>query len=377
MKPNARVAEIPALTGLRAWLAWWVAIYHLTIPELAPLPPDGWLEPVRAKGYLAVDGFFVLSGFILSYVYRDAFARSAPGTYPRFLIARIARIYPVHLAMTLVVVALLGVMVLGTGFQPRVAERFSLRELLLHLTLLHGWGFSRMLSWNYPSWSISAEWFAYLCFPLVYRAVLQQPGTGRAAAIAASALGGLAAFEQLGPNGSLSYTYEYALVRIGFEFVLGSALLMLARAWLARPDRQRGRAVRPHALLALAGAFGCVFVAPDAATVGMLALTILFLSHPHDLLARSLGTRPMVYGGETSYAVYMTHAIVQGVAIIAIRAVPVLGLVPGWLRLISLMAVVQAASGVVYALVERPGRSWVRRIGEAMILRRAVARGGA
>ena len=108
MKPPARVAEIPALTGLRALLAWWVVVYHMTIPELAPLPPDGWLEPLRAHGYLAVDGFFVLSGFILSYVYRDAFAAGVPGIYPRFLLARLARLYPVHLAMTLVVLAMLG-----------------------------------------------------------------------------------------------------------------------------------------------------------------------------------------------------------------------------------------------------------------------------
>lgn len=365
---RGRVAEIPALTGLRALLAWWVAIYHLTIPELAPLPPDGWLEPLRANGYLAVDGFFVLSGFILAYVYRDAFIRPEPGTYARFLIARLARIYPVHLAMTLVVAALLGAMVLGTGFQPRVAERFSMRELLLHLSLLHGWGFSRMLAWNYPSWSISAEWFAYLCFPLVHRMVLRDDSRLRAALIALAALAGLAAFERFGPNRSLSYTYEFALVRIGFEFVLGAALLMLARRWLDSPPQ--GARLRPHGALAFAAALASVFVLPDAATVGLIALVILFLSHPRDALAAPLGTRRMVYGGETSYAVYMTHAIIQGVAIIVIRAVPGLGAVPGWLRLLVLILLVQAAASLVHATIERPCRAWVRRGGDLLILRR-------
>mgnify|MGYP000989605473 CR=1 FL=1 len=140
MKPPARVAEIPALTGLRALLAWWVVVYHMTIPELAPLPPDGWLEPLRAHGYLAVDGFFVLSGFILSYVYRDAFAAGVPGIYPRFLLARLARLYPVHLAMTLVVLAMLGAAVVATGFQPRVADRFSraAKGFASAITVTHG-----------------------------------------------------------------------------------------------------------------------------------------------------------------------------------------------------------------------------------------------
>jgi peptidoglycan/LPS O-acetylase OafA/YrhL len=375
--PPVRVAEIAALTGLRTWLAWWVAIYHLTIPELAPLPPDGWLEPLRANGYLAVDGFFVLSGFILSYVYRDAFAAAAPGTYPRFLIARLARIYPLHLAMTLLVLALLGAMVLGTGFQPRVAERFSMRELLLHLGLLHGWGFSRMLAWNYPSWSISAEWFAYLCFPLVHRFVLRGESRPRAVAIAALALAGLAAFEQFGPNRSLSYTFEFALVRIGFEFVIGAALLMLARAWLEDPRARHDGPARPHATLALLAALASVFVLPDAATVGLIALAILFLSHPRDWLARPLGTPVMVYGGETSYAVYMTHAVIQGVAIIVVRAASPLGMVPGWVRLLVLMLLVQAAASLAHAVIEKPGRAWVRRVGETLLLRRRAVGEGA
>lgn len=372
MSPPARPAEIPALTGLRALLAWWVAVYHLTIAELAPLPA-GWLEPVRANGYLAVDGFFILSGFILAYVYRARFAAPAPGEYRRFLVARLARIYPVHLAMTLLVVAMLGAAVLGAGFQARVAERFSTRELLLHLTLLHGWGFSRMLAWNYPSWSISAEWFAYLCFPLVHRAVLRGEGFVRPALIGAALLAGLAAFEQLGPNASLSYTYEYALVRIGLEFPLGACLMMLARPWLEAAPAGNAR---PHGALALAAALASLYALPDAATVGCLAALILALSHPDDALGRWLARPVAVYAGETSYAVYMTHAIVQGVAIIGLRAVPALLTVPGWVRLLVLVAVVQVAAHLVYHLIERPGRALLRRLGDGAFAGVAAAARG-
>lgn len=376
MKPPARIAELPALTGLRALLAWWVVVYHMTIPELAPLPADGWLEPLRAHGYLAVDGFFVLSGFILAYVYRDAFAAGEPGVYSRFLLARLARLYPVHLAMTLLVLAMLGAAVLGTGYQPRVGERFSGRELLLHLSLLHGWGFSRMLAWNYPSWSISAEWFAYLCFPLVHRLVLREESRARAGAIAVAALAGLALFEQLGPHGNLSYTYEFALVRIGFEFVIGAALLMLARPWLGATRRRGGR--RPHAALALAAALAAVFALPDAAVVGLMALVILFLAHPDDALGRLLlARRAIVYGGESSYAVYMTHAIVQSVGILALRAVPAVAALPVWVNLFALLFAVQIAASLVYAFIERPARSWIRRFGEARIARRLAMGGGA
>jgi peptidoglycan/LPS O-acetylase OafA/YrhL len=358
------------LTSLRWFLAWWVCIYHLTIPEVAPLPP-GWLEPLRAHGYLAVDAFFVLSGFILAHVYRDQFHRFQARTYARFLVARLARIYPAHLATLLAMLLLLMAAIHVAGLAPRVAERFSAREFLLHLSLLHAWGLSTQLAWNFPSWSISAEWFAYLCFPLVHLLVLRHEGWGRPMAVIGAGLAGLAGLEVFGPNGGgLSYTFEFALVRIGCEFSIGAAVLMLVRPWIARARTGLRGPARPHGALAAAAALAGPFLLPDTASVALLAGLIACLAHPDDALGRLLDRRWLVYGGETSYAVYMIHGLVQWLAIQAVRSVGAVAAVPGWARLVVLVLIVQAAAMLLYHLVEGPMRAWLRTQGERHVVSR-------
>ena len=79
------------LTAMRFFAAMWVVAFHFT-PSLG-----GGMPALVAKGYLGVELFFVLSGFILSHVYMESFG-DRRFRYPDFLWARLARIYPVHLA---------------------------------------------------------------------------------------------------------------------------------------------------------------------------------------------------------------------------------------------------------------------------------------
>jgi peptidoglycan/LPS O-acetylase OafA/YrhL len=119
------------------------------------------VEGVIEKGYLAVDFVFVLSRFILAYVYASEFDAGA-GRYRRFLSLRLARIYPVHLLMlSLAIVVVLSV----TGFASDAILRNTPRTIGSNLLLIHSWGIDGQLSWKFVSWSISAEWFAYLGVP--------------------------------------------------------------------------------------------------------------------------------------------------------------------------------------------------------------------
>jgi peptidoglycan/LPS O-acetylase OafA/YrhL len=85
---NSKVSIIPALTGIRGIGAVWVMPYHLF--------PGNW--PIIGRGYRGVDLFFILSGFILTYVHwKDFDGGYSLSKYRRFLLLRLARIYPLHI----------------------------------------------------------------------------------------------------------------------------------------------------------------------------------------------------------------------------------------------------------------------------------------
>lgn len=153
------MTRLDRLTSLRGIAALYVVLFHcqVFIPGFDLRPWTGLLD----KGYLAVDFFFILSGFILAYVYARDFD-AGRGSYRRFLFLRLARVGPVHLAMLL---AAAVVILPAYGFGEVANMTNSPRTLASSVLLLHAWGGDRALSWNFPSWSISAEWFAYLIFP--------------------------------------------------------------------------------------------------------------------------------------------------------------------------------------------------------------------
>jgi peptidoglycan/LPS O-acetylase OafA/YrhL len=161
------VPRIHTLDGLRGWLALYVAVYHLS----APLTQDGlalaWLKPWMGAAWWTVDMFFVMSGFVMMHVYRDVFAQRiklADGWH--FMKARWARLYPVHvLALVLMLPGFLRMPDHAILWQIDDG-RYSAEAFVKSLLMLHGpWMDAR--SWNYPAWSISAEWHAYLLFPVL------------------------------------------------------------------------------------------------------------------------------------------------------------------------------------------------------------------
>lgn len=88
--------ELRALTGMRGIAAWLVVLYHIRL-SVAGLPHS--VVAVLAKGYLAVDFFFLLSGFVIWLSWGERLRRGGIGAVPGFLWRRLARIWPLHLFM--------------------------------------------------------------------------------------------------------------------------------------------------------------------------------------------------------------------------------------------------------------------------------------
>lgn len=129
--------KIDALTSLRGYLALWVVLYHFWNDFLVFFPQLRLLSPVIANGNMAVPGFFILSGFVLTYNYGKTFSAISFKKIKYFLLMRLARIYPVHLVTLLIVVAMVLVS-RSLGFQL-TESGYSFRDFVLNLFLVHTW----------------------------------------------------------------------------------------------------------------------------------------------------------------------------------------------------------------------------------------------
>ncbi|WP_299447068.1 acyltransferase [uncultured Phycicoccus sp.] len=350
MHSPTRRPALPALTGLRAVAAAWVVLFHyreeiLTLePALAPL------DTFMRGGYLGVDLFFALSGFILAYTYADKMSTLRWRDTVGFVRNRFARVWPVHaltLHLDLVIAALIGTLGVTAGGHRRTGEAY-----VENLAMVHYWVNDRP-SFNSPAWSISAEWFAYLVAPLLFVLVVRLRRASSALLLAGLSYGvmlGIFATMAL-PNGNLENMFW---VRIMGEFIGG---MLLCLAWV-RGGARLGRwaFVLPAALavvaLVPAAASGRYWVAPA------LGLGVAALAASSGRLVRVLSRPGLVAAGEASYALYMVHwlfewpmeratALAAGNALLSAVV------------LAAFVGVLAAAAWLVMTRVERPARRWL------------------
>jgi peptidoglycan/LPS O-acetylase OafA/YrhL len=363
-------ANIRSLTSLRFFAAAWVVLFHYW-PNLTGSEE---IAGFVGKGYLGVELFFVLSGFILCHVYRVA-VEEGRFRYGAFLWARLARVYPLHLAT----LAGLGAVALAAGvagFQvdPNI---LSWSSLPANLTLTQAWGLAPVAGWNHPSWSISAEWFAYLTFPLFAWAALALKARPLVAVgLAIGLLWALyAGFQAVAGFPLTKATIEWGALRIVPCFAYGCALHSL---WRARPAQNRPAdrslaltgAIVSGAAVLISAALG----APDALIVTTLGGVIFFLAQLSQTRSGILAQAPLVYLGEISYSVYMICIPWKIVFVnAATRILQITGdQLPLWLWLVFCVSVVPLAA-LSYHLIEKPARNAMKLMAEARATRRPSA----
>jgi peptidoglycan/LPS O-acetylase OafA/YrhL len=166
--------QINSLTSLRGIAALIVVVHHFTyffLPKTGEVLSrySGFFQ----NGYLCVDFFFILSGFIMTHVYRKYFeAGVSSDNYRLYLGSRFARIYPLHLFVTILFVGLEFTKMLVLHIPAFVGE-FNLTALFANIFLLQAFDltcpplFDCNTYWNQPAWSISVEFFIYCIFPLL------------------------------------------------------------------------------------------------------------------------------------------------------------------------------------------------------------------
>jgi peptidoglycan/LPS O-acetylase OafA/YrhL len=343
-------SRIASLDGLRGIAALGVMIFHFDhffLPQAALTGMFPFMRPILDHAYLGVDLFFLMSGFVMAHVYGQKLSSNWRAHWRDFAIMRFARIYPLFLLTMLVMVVTHAL-----AHMPLSWISFSSRSLALHFLLLQVWV---GLSWNYPSWSISAEAAAYVYFVFSAGALLSGRYPRFIAAICVAVLVALC----IKGGGRLNlFTGVPALLRTLAEFSLGA---LVYRAYLAG---KISSGIWP-ALLAVVCLVSAALTRWDIATVGVFACLIYYGAHTASILDQLLGSAPAIAMGAWSYSIFLWHAPAHYAVMAVFSAcghpTETLDVTAARLLMLGTMLAVVCLSALTFNFFEVPARRWIRR----------------
>jgi len=378
---------LPALTSLRFFAAFYVVVHHLI--NVALLHSQGadadreatWYLAWATQGHVGVTFFFVLSGFILAWCYHRAFA-AAPddalrSTRRRFLLARFARVWPLHAAMFVV---FLPLAVLDAGVNVAGIAQTAWQGAL-NLSLLHAWvpGGADGLSdtFNAPSWTLSCEALFYVVFPAIATLLVRRLRWGTAQLTLLIA----AMWLMLGAAGAAAAGTAHGdwLLRVFpgsrlADFTIGVALGLIVvqhlqkralRSQAPAPRVSGGWTALEAALITatclspLLWTLAASGVLPETLGASWFHLptigaTILVMALERGAISRRLlAMRSLVWLGEISYALYLVHLFI----ILAAYRVGLYDLLGPWATSALVVALALGVSAIVHERFEKPARA--------------------
>lgn len=345
--------DIKPLTGLRFFAAFWLLLYFFWARV-----GDGTRPLIIDNGNLGVDLFFILSGFVLAHVYGPS-AMNNNYCHKSFLWARIARVYPTHIITFIVMLVIYLVAVnRGSDFEK---EAFNLSHIPFHLTLTQAWGYVNGDTWNFPSWSISAEWFAYLTFPVTFWIASKFRNSPIAGLMLVFAVFyGFYALTK-GINVELTnMTWQGGAVRILPSFLGGIMLWFIGNSGVFNPKYAR-IALFLNVILLL---FVCTIMNAPYIVWPLLLGVVFFLAETTKIPNNEIiGSKTFVYLGEISFSMYMVHLPVD---IITCRVVKKLASslhtdTQGAICLFAGIIITMIVAAISHAIIEKPAREYLRK----------------
>jgi peptidoglycan/LPS O-acetylase OafA/YrhL len=342
--------EIQPLTGIRAFASWWVVLFHISY--LIPVMFAGVYWFARL-GYLGVNLFFILSGFIISYNYEKRFIVFSFKIYYRFLWARFARLYPVHF-LTLIISALFLLEIhVSKLVTVKNFSTWTLNNFLANVFLVHAWRMHYIESWNNASWAVSCEWFCYLVFPLIV--LLKLKKISRCIAVILVIL--LPTIPTVFVQTKYSLPWN-CLVTALCEFVAGCLVYHLYAQKIEHTYVYKTLSCVTSAgliiMLILVWNFQCIASEWIALVFPFVILTV---AESSGFINRMLSARVVMYWGKVSYSLYMTHNVTLWV----LKALFPFHKNGAWIyQFVLYLTFISIITMLTYHFVEKPARKWLR-----------------
>ncbi|MEP1229433.1 MAG: acyltransferase [Litorimonas sp.] len=386
--PQNKPIYFGALDGFRGVFALLVAVHH-----------SAWFSYLNYRSFIdqafvIIDLFFAFSGFLLYTLYHNKLSNR--DECKAFMKRRFARLYPLHLFMLLVFIAYAGVRILANKvgvsdlgadeilpFHAGAPENWA--SILSNLTLTHSMGVHDYLSFNYPSWTVSVEFFTYFLF----MALMVWLPPRKIWHFVLMGLGVIAIYYGLsqvppkdGFTPKMDITYNFGFFRCVAGFFIGvivARIYGIVRAKDLSPLRWNVTiwTLIELGMIVIGGVFLVYFQGPLQFYVGpVIFLFMLIFAFDGGAISRFMSCKPFQYLAKISYSVYMVHVIVAlGFGILGPRLFPNHISIPklldfgaegsgiwGDVYMVPYLITVIVISHFTYHFVERPGGKLLRNI---------------
>jgi peptidoglycan/LPS O-acetylase OafA/YrhL len=369
---------VRSFEGARGIAATTVAVYHASLHvNLGVAYPV-----VITHGFLFVDLFFVLSGFVICATYSSVLESTS--NLGQFIMRRIGRLLPLLLFATAAYVIAQNLGIIAKQIFHELGHVDLLQnpdsgaymiptfgEVMATVTMTHGLGFFDRNILNWASWSISVEFYTYLLFAAV---CIFLKGSVRLVAFAVLAvvayvvtcwatasLHGCA-----GSNNCMDITYDFGFTRCVASFFLGALMFHLNKR-----VRWSASILQLIALTAVAATFLSLRAFPLSSLFLPIAFAMLILSICRDegYLAIPLSSKLALELGRRSYSIYLMHPVILVVFVTAMRHVS--GLLTGLCCIAIYIGCLYVVSGLTYRLVEVPFGSLIKRLASRPVPRQS------
>jgi len=290
-------------------------------------------------------------------------------SFSKFLGARFARIYPLHFFMLLISVLIIFIAGANPVFNPAAIPT--------HILLLQSFGIHKIFTLNVPSWSVSAEWWSYMIFPLIVLCISKRKWLAVACCsifIIAAYLSIMYLLPRTNPIDpsvpvphDLNSTFDYGFLRGMAGFITGMMLYLLYQS-------DRIKSIFKKDILSFASCIVVIaamhFGINDALYVPLFALLILAFASNDGYVTKLCNNRVLQYLGDISYSIYMTQLIIlffvpaiiqaSGITIPKI-ADKTFAFSTGILYCLFILVLSVALSSLTYRKIEVPLRKWINK----------------
>ncbi len=371
---------LTTLTPLRGIAALLVVIFHCNLMFVPFLPP-GYTEFLNS-GWLWVDFFFVLSGFIMCYAYGKYFQKGvSKSAYKKYIGARFARVYPLHF-ITAIWAFVCAVLIVhfASHLDPFFAAIFNPKALPACLLLIQSMHIYLTAPLNTPSWSLSTEWWAYMIFPFLVPYFIRLKNAGKlftalfiiAFYIFLRYVLGPISMPAFRPGPTLNVLTDFGFFRCLAGFFVGMLLFTFY-------EHRAGYSVLKRDWFFVISFMGVIaamhFGIMDIIIVGFFPFILIAAAYNETRIKRILDTKLLQRFGDWSFSIYMVHVpIIFSFTVYSVYKKPSLfssfadlgsgkpNYIFGVIMCLLILLLTLSIAAIFYRFIEIPSRNYFNKV---------------